>query len=33
MYVALKEVYFGKSKNLLECERLLTEIKKEWDGR
>lgn len=33
MYIALKEVYFGKTKNLLECEKLLAEIKKEWDGR
>lgn len=33
MYIALKEVYFGKTKNLLECEKLLAEIKKEWDGK
>lgn len=33
MYIALKEVYFGKSKNLLECEKLIAELKVEYDNK
>lgn len=33
MYIALNEVYFGKTKNLLEAEKLLADIKKDYDGQ
>lgn len=33
MYIALNEVYFGKSKNLLECEKLVKELKDKYDGK
>lgn len=33
MYIALNEVYFGKTKNLIEAEKLLGDIKKEYDGK
>lgn len=33
MYIALNEVYFGKTKNLIEVEKLLGDIKKEYDGK
>ena len=32
MIIALNEVYFGKTKRLIEAEKILTDLKKQYDG-